>query len=118
MYNLSVQTFQIRSLITQDLWIVQIIAFLEFDKRVVKAKIDFLISASKLEILFNTNISLALLRRLRPNTLRYTLLYATRSLENVAFFVLSPKIRTIKCSTKTPTQFNENILATFIKHPN
>ena len=36
MYNLSVQTFQIRSLITQDLWIVQIIAFLEFDKRVVK----------------------------------------------------------------------------------
>ena len=81
MYNLSVQTFQIRSLITQDLWIVQIIAFLEFDKRVVKAKIDFLISASKLEILFN--ISLALLRRLRPN--KYTLLYATRSLENVAF---------------------------------
>ena len=70
MNNLSVQTFQIRSLITQDLWTVQIIAFLEFDKRVVKAKVDFLISASKLEILFNTNISLALLRRLRPNTLR------------------------------------------------
>ena len=85
MYNLSDQTFQIMSLITHDLWIVQIIAFLEFAKRVVKAKIDFLISASKLEILFNTNISLGLLRRLRPNTLRYTLLYATRSLENVAF---------------------------------
>ena len=85
MYNLSVQTFQIRSLITQDLWIVQIIALLEFDKRVVKAKIDFLISVSKLEIIFNTNISLALLHRLRPNTLQYTLLYATRSLENVAF---------------------------------
>ena len=84
MNNLSVQTFQIRSLITQDLWIVQIITFLEFDKRVVKAKIDFFISASKLEM-FNTNISLALLRRLRPNTLRYTLLYATRSLENVVF---------------------------------
>ena len=84
MYNLSVQTFQIRSLITQDLWIVQIIAFLEL-LLVVKAKVDFLISASKLEILFNTNISLALLRRLRSNTLRYTLLYATRSLENVAF---------------------------------
>ena len=48
MYNLSVQIFQIRSLITQDLWIVQITAFLEFVKRVVKAKIDFLISASKL----------------------------------------------------------------------
>ena len=91
MYNLSVQAFQIRSLITQDLWIVQIIAFLEFDKRVVKAKIDFLISASKLEILFNTNISLAPLRRLRPNTLRYTLLYATRSLENVAFFCVDSK---------------------------
>ena len=80
MYNLSVQTFQIRSLITQDLWIMQIIAFLEYVKRVVKAKI-----ALKLEILFNTNLSLALLRRLRPNTLRYTLLYATRSLENIAF---------------------------------
>ena len=77
MYNLSVQTFQIRSLITQDLWIVQIIAFLKFDKRVVKAKIEVPISASKLEILFNTNIFL------RANTLRYTLLYATRSLENV-----------------------------------
>ena len=103
MYNLSDQTFQIMSLITHDLWIVQIIAFLEFVKRVVKAKIDFLISASKLEILFNTNISLALLRCLRPNTLRYTLLYATRSLENVAFLLLSPKIRTIECSIKTPT---------------
>ena len=86
MNNLSVQTFQIRSLITQDLWIVQIIAFLEFDKRVVKAKIDILISASKLEILFiQHKLFLALLRRLRPNTLRYTLLYATRSFEKVAF---------------------------------
>ena len=103
MYNLSVQTFQIRYLITQDLWIVQIIAFLEFDKRVVKAKIDFLISASKLEILLNTIISLALLRLLRPNTLRYTLLYVTRSLENVFFFCVESKIRTLKCSTKTPT---------------
>ena len=82
MYNLSVQTFQIMSLITQDLWIVQIIAFLEIAKRLVKAKIDFLISASKLEILFITNFSL---RRFRPNTLRYALLYASRSLENVAF---------------------------------
>ena len=74
MNNLSVQTFQIRSLITQDLWIVQIIAFLEFDKRVVKAKIDFLISASKLEILFNTNISLALLRRLSTGRLIETIM--------------------------------------------
>ena len=72
MYNLSVQTFQTMSLITQDPWIVQIIVFLEFVTRVVKAKIDFLISASKLEILFDTNISLAPLRRLRPNTLQYT----------------------------------------------
>ena len=85
MYTLSFQTFQIMSLITLDLWIVQIIGFLEFLKRIVKAKIDFLISASKLEILFNTNISLALLRRLRPNDLRYAFLYATRSLEYVAF---------------------------------
>ena len=36
MYNLSVQTFQIMFLIIQDLWIVQIIAFLEIAKRVVK----------------------------------------------------------------------------------
>ena len=84
MYNLSVQTFQIMSLITQDLWIVQIIAFLES----VKANIDFLISATKLEKLFNTNISLALLCRLRSNTLRSTLLYATRSLENIPFLCL------------------------------
>ena len=80
MYNLSVQTFQIMSLITQDLWTVQIIAFLEFVKRVVKAKIDFLISALKLKILLNTNNSLALLRRLN-----------TRSLENVAFFCVESK---------------------------
>ena len=70
MYNLSVYAFQIMSLITQELWIVQIIAFLEFVKRVVKATFDFLISALKLKILFNTNISLALLRGLRPYTLR------------------------------------------------
>ena len=106
MYNLSVQTFQIRSLITQDFWIVQIKAFLDFVKRVVKAKIDFLRSASKVEILFNTNISLALLRRLRPNTLQYTLLYAARSLD--VSFVLSSKTRTIKCRTITQqTTFNK-----------
>ena len=46
------------------------------------AKIDFLISASKLD---NTNISLALLRRLRSNTLRCTLLCPTENLENEAF---------------------------------
>ena len=89
MYNLIVHIFQIMSLITQDFWIVQIIAFLEFVKRVVKAKLDFLISASKLELLFKINISLAMLRVFRPNTLRYTLLYATRSFENVVFCVES-----------------------------
>ena len=72
------------SLITQDLWIGQIIAFLEFVKRVVKAKIGFHISSSKLEMLLNTNILLVLLRGLRHNTLRNTILYATRSFENVA----------------------------------
>ena len=55
-------------------------ALLEIDKRLVNAKIDFLISASKFKILFVTNFSLALLRRQRPNILRYTLLYATRSI--------------------------------------
>ena len=39
MYNLSDQTFQIMSLITHDLWIVQIIAFLEFVKRVPYGKV-------------------------------------------------------------------------------
>ena len=57
----------------------------EFDKRVLKAKIDFLINTSKFELLLITNISLALRRRQRPNNLRYTLLYATRILENVVF---------------------------------
>ena len=89
MRYLSVLTFQIKFLITQDLWVVQVIAFLEFVKRIVKAKIDFLISASKLKILFHTNISLALLCRLRSNALRYTLLYATRSLQ-MYVYVLSP----------------------------
>ena len=41
MYNSSVHTCQIMSLIIQDLWIVQIIALLEFVKRVIKAYIDF-----------------------------------------------------------------------------
>ena len=45
MYNLSFHTFKVMSQITQDLWIVQIIALLEFVKPVVKAKIDFLIRA-------------------------------------------------------------------------
>ena len=98
MYNLSVQTFQIRSLITQDLWIVQITAFLEIAQHVVKAKIDFLISVSKLEMLFNTNISLALLRRLRPNTSRYTLLHATRSLDKVVFLCVESKNKDNKMS--------------------
>ena len=83
MYNLSVQTFQIMSLITQDIWIVQIIAFLEFVKCVVKAKLDFLMNA--------TNISLALLYQLVPNTLRQTTHYCTRSSEHVVFFVFVQK---------------------------
>ena len=63
--------------------------FLEFVKPLVKANIDFLINASRLEMLFNTNISLALLHGLRSNTLRYTLLCSTRSLENIAFCIKS-----------------------------
>ena len=48
--------------------------------------IDFLTSALILEILLNANISIALLiSRLRPNILRYTLLYEARNLENVGF---------------------------------
>ena len=46
MYNLSVQTFHTMSLITQDVWIVQIIAFWELVKH-VKIKIDFLICSLK-----------------------------------------------------------------------
>ena len=58
---------------------------LEIDMRLINAKIDFPISTSKYTIFFVTNISMALLRRQRPNILRYKLLYATRSFENEAF---------------------------------
>ena len=85
MYNISFHTFQIVSVITQELCSANIMVLSEFDKRVLNAKIDFLINASKFEILFIANISLTLLRRQRPNNLRYTLLYATRILENVVF---------------------------------
>ena len=85
MYNISFHTFQIVSVITQELCSANIMVLSEFDKRVLNEKIDFLINASKFEILFIANISLTLLRRQRPNNLRYTLLYATRILENVVF---------------------------------
>ena len=51
-----------------------IMALLEIDKRLVNVEINFLIGASKFKILFVTNISLALIRRQRPNILRYMLL--------------------------------------------
>ena len=41
---------------------MQIIVLSEFDKRVLKEKVDFLMNALKFEILVITNISLALLR--------------------------------------------------------
>ena len=41
---------------------MQIIVLSEFDKRVLKEKVDILMNALKFEILFITNISLALLR--------------------------------------------------------
>ena len=80
-------------------------ALLEIDKLLVNAKIDFLMSASKFKMLFVTNISLELLRRQRPNILRYTctLLYATRSFEHVPFFILCLKIGTVKPCAKTTT---------------
>ena len=56
--------FKFVTVITQELCSVYIIVLSEFDKRVLKAKIDFLINASKFEILFITNILLALLRQL------------------------------------------------------
>ena len=46
-YNLTVHSFQTISLVTQDFCIVQIMALLKIDKRMVNAKIDYLISASK-----------------------------------------------------------------------
>ena len=73
---------------------------LEIDKRLVNANKDFLISASKIKILFVTNISLALLRRQRPNILGY--IYATRSFENAAFYIGSKK-RGSKTLCKTST---------------
>ena len=69
------------SLIAQNFWAVQIMTMLEIDKRPINAKIIFFISASKFEILFVKNISLALPLRQGPNILRYTLLDVTRSFE-------------------------------------
>ena len=80
--NLSVHDSQTVSLITQNFWIVQIMALLEIDKRLLNAKIDFVISSLIFKILFVTNILLSLLCRQRPNILRYTLLYATQNFEN------------------------------------
>ena len=68
MYNISFHTFQIVSVINQELCSANIMVLSEFDKRVLKAKIDFLINASKFEILFIANISLTLLRDKDPTT--------------------------------------------------
>ena len=62
MYSLFLHNFQIVLTITQELCSVQIIVLSEFDKRVLKEKVDFLMNALKFEILVITNISLALLR--------------------------------------------------------
>ena len=62
MYSFFLHNFQIVLTRTQELCSVQIIVLSEFDKRVLKEKVDFLMNASKFEILFITNISLALLR--------------------------------------------------------
>ena len=62
MYSLFLHNFQIVLTITQELCSVQIIVLSEFDKRVLKEKVDFLMNALKFETLVITNISLALLR--------------------------------------------------------
>ena len=59
MYSLFLHNFQIVLTITQELCSVQIIVLSEFDKRVLKEKVDFLMNALKFEILVITNISLA-----------------------------------------------------------
>ena len=82
---------------------MQIIAFLEFVKRVVKAKIDFLISASKLEILFKYKHFAGTASSLETKYFTIHIIVCNSKLRKSSFFVLSPKIRTIKCSTKTPT---------------
>ena len=51
-YSLSLHTFDILSVITQELCSVHIMVLCEFDKRVLKAKIDFLNNASKFKILY------------------------------------------------------------------
>ena len=61
MYSLFLHNFQIVLTITQELCSVQIIVLSEFDKRVLKEKVDFLMNALKFETLVITNISLALL---------------------------------------------------------
>ena len=98
------------SVITQELCSGLINVLSEFDKRVLKAKIDFLINASKFEILFITNISLAQLRR----QLAIYIIVCITNLRKCSLFVNSPKIKTIKCLTETSTQFNKLIFATIV----
>ena len=49
-YSLSFHTFQIVSVITLDLCSVQMMLESDFDKRVLKANIDFLMNASNFKV--------------------------------------------------------------------
>ena len=53
MYSLFLHNFQIVLTITQELCSVQIIVLSEFDKRIFKKKVDFLMNALKFEILIH-----------------------------------------------------------------
>ena len=79
-----------------------IMALLEIDKRLVNVEINFLIGASKFKILFVTNISLALIRRQRPNIYDIRC-YMQHDASKMFFFMLGPKIGTVKRCAKTST---------------
>ena len=78
-YNNYNKTNTVMFCYNQTLCSVQIMVSSEFDKRALKTKSD-IIDASKCEILFIKNISLALPQRQTPNNLWYTILHAIRVL--------------------------------------
>ena len=75
----------------------------------VKEKMSLRIRHSNVGILLLTNIALALLRQETVNVLQYKSLYATRILENDAFFIICLQITTVKKTHKNFCCKNEII---------
>ena len=75
----------------------------EFDKRVLKTKIDFLINASKFEILFIAKHFTSTTTATKTQQPAVYNIVCNTNLRNCILYVNNPKIRTIKCRTETST---------------